>query len=134
MNDVSDQDLPDQSLTDRDLANQAQTAHLVFDYELDAPPQKVWRALSIAGFREKWLPDAALADAEPVRSVPGEEIGYRMRDDEPPFLHSIVTFQLSPNADGGTHLRIIHQLADRRVQCELPRAANNNGRCMMRAA
>ena len=129
MNDVSDQDLADQTQTDQ----------LVFDYELDAPPQKVWRALSIAGFREKWLPKAALADAEPVRSVPGEEIGYRMRDDEPPFLHSIVTFQLSPNADGGTHLRIIHRLADPRARQEMPRVANNkaansNGRCLMRAA
>jgi uncharacterized protein YndB with AHSA1/START domain len=134
MNDVSDQDLADQDLAAQDLAAQAQTDQLVFDYELDAPPEKVWRALSIAGFREKWLPKAALADAEPVRSVPGEEIGYRMQDDEPPFLHSIVTFQLSPNADGGTHLRIIHRLADRRAQRELPRAANNNGRCLMRAA
>jgi uncharacterized protein YndB with AHSA1/START domain len=120
--------------SDQDLADQAQTDQLVFDYELDAPPQEVWRALSISGFREKWLPKAALADAEPVHSVPGEEIGYRMRDDEPPFLHSIVTFQLSPNADGGTHLRIIHRLADRRSQHELPRAANSNGRCMMCAA
>lgn len=119
---------------DQDLADQAQTDQLVFDYELDAPPQKVWRALSIAGLREKWLPKAALADAEPVRSVPGEEIGYRMRDDEPPFLHSTVTFQLSPNADGGTHLRIIHRLADRLARHELPRAANSNGRCLMRAA
>ena len=124
MNDVSDQE----------LADQEQTEHLVFDYELDAPPQKVWRALSIAGFREKWLPKVALADAEPVRSVPGEEIGYRMRDDEPPFLQSIVTFQLSPNADGGTHLRIIHRPTDRRAQHALPRAANNNGRSLMRAA
>jgi len=134
MNDVSDQDLQDQDLQDQELQDQTQTERLVFDYELDAPPQKVWRALSIAGFREKWLPKAALADAEPVRSVPGEEIDYRMRDDEPPFLHSIVTFQLSPNADGGTHLRIIHRLADRRARHELPRAANNNGRCLMRAA
>ena len=129
MNDVSDQDSEDQ-----DLADQAQADQLVFDYELDAPPEKVWRALSIAGFREKWLPKTALADAEPVRSVPGEEIGYRMRDDEPPFLRSIVTFQLSPNADGGTHLRIIHRLADRRAQHGLPRAANNNECCLMRAA
>jgi hypothetical protein len=42
MNDASDQD----------SADQAQTDQLVFDCELDAPPQKVWRALSIAGFRE----------------------------------------------------------------------------------
>ena len=138
MNDVPDQDLVDKDLVDKDLADQDVTDHeqadqLMFDYELDAPPEKVWRALSIAAFREKWLPKAALADAEPVRSVPGEEIGYRMRDDEPPFLHSIVTFQLTPNADGGTHLKIIHRL-DRQAELELPRAANNNGRCLMRAA
>jgi uncharacterized protein YndB with AHSA1/START domain len=134
MNDVSDQDLADQDLADQDLADQAQTDQLVFDYELDAPPQKVWRALSIAAFREKWLPKAALADAEPVASVPGEEIGYRMRDDEPPFLQSTVTFQVRPNADGGTRLRIIHRLADPRTRLALPQAANNNARCLMRAA
>jgi len=27
---------------------------LVFEYELDAPPEKVWRAISIPGFRDKW--------------------------------------------------------------------------------
>jgi hypothetical protein len=45
-----------------------------------------------------------------------------------------VTFQLSPNADGGTRLRIIHRLTDLRARHELPRAANSNGRCLMRAA
>ena len=129
MNDVSDQDLVDQ-----DLADQEQTDQLVFEYELDAPPEKVWRALTIAEFREKWLPKAALADAEPVWSAPGEEVGYRMRDDEPPFLESVVTFQLRPDADGGTRLRIIHRLADARARHELPRAANSNARCLMRAA
>jgi uncharacterized protein YndB with AHSA1/START domain len=129
MNDVTDQDV-----TDQELPDQTQPDPLVFDVELDAPPQKVWRALSIAAFRDKWLPKAALADAEPVRSVPGEEIGYRMRDDEPPFLHSIVTFQLKPNADGGTRLRIIHRLADARTRHALPKPANSNGRCLMRAA
>jgi uncharacterized protein YndB with AHSA1/START domain len=126
MNDVTQQDLAKQDSAD--------PAPLVFDVELDAPPQKVWRALSIAAFRDKWLPKAALASSEPVRSVPFEEIGYRMRDDEPPFLHSIVTFQLAPNADGGTRLRIIHRLADSRTRHQLPRPANSNGRCLMRAA
>jgi len=129
MNDVSDQEL-----ADRDLADREQADHLVLDFDLDAPPEKVWRALSIAELREKWLPKAALADAEPVGSVSGEEVRYRMRDDEPPFLESVVTFQLSPNADGGTHLKIIHRLADARLQLQLPRAANSNGRCLMRAA
>jgi uncharacterized protein YndB with AHSA1/START domain len=121
-------------VSDQGLADQAQAEHLEFEYELDAPPEKVWRALSIAEFRDKWLPKAALADAEPVGSAPGEEIRYRMRDDEPPFLESVVTFQLRPNADGGTCLRIIHRLADARAQRLLRRAANSNARCLMRAA
>ena len=62
-----------------------QTEDVVQEYKLDAPPEKVWRAISIPAFREKWLPDAALVDAEPLSSAPGEEVRYRMRDDEPPF-------------------------------------------------
>ena len=29
------------------------------EYDLDEPPQKVWRAISIAAFRENWLPNEA---------------------------------------------------------------------------
>ena len=60
------------------------TKDLVLEFELDAPPEKVWRAISIPAFRDKWLPKGELADAEPVSWAPGEEIRYRMRDDEPP--------------------------------------------------
>jgi uncharacterized protein YndB with AHSA1/START domain len=107
---------------------------LVFEYELDAPLEKVWRAISIDAFREKWLPKIALADPEPLSSAPCEEVRYRMRDDEPPFLESVVTFQVTRNADGGTRLRIIHGLADARVERDPPKAANSNSRCLMRAA
>lgn len=107
---------------------------LVFDYELDAPPEKVWRAISMPAFREKWLPGGDLAEAEPIASAPGEEIRYRMRDGEPPFLESIVTFRVDPNAVGGTRLRIVHGLADRRQERRPPYAANANGSVLMRAA
>ena len=110
------------------------TEQMVFDYELDAPLEKVWRALSIPAFREKWLPGAGLADPEPLSSAPCEEIRYRMRDGEPPFLESVVTFQVTPNADGGTRLRIIHGLADARLARDPPKAANSNLPCLMRAA
>ena len=108
---------------------------LVLEYELDAPPEKVWRAISSDELREQWLPKGDLAEAEPVSSTPGEEVRYRMREDEPPFLESIVTFQIAPAAGGGTRLRIIHGLADaglRRRQA--PSAANSNRACLMRAA
>ncbi|WP_407157103.1 SRPBCC domain-containing protein [Bradyrhizobium sp. STM 3557] len=117
-----------------DTKAQAQTKDLVQEYELDAPPEKVWRAISIPALREAWLPKGDLADAAPISSKPGEEVRYRLREDEPPFLESIVTFQVSPNADGGTRLRIIHGLVGASLMSRMPRAANSNVRCVMRAA
>ncbi|RXT57001.1 polyketide cyclase [Bosea sp. Tri-44] len=104
------------------------TKQLVFAYQLDAPPEKVWRALSIPAFRERWLP----AEVEALSSVPGEEVRYRLRDEEPPFLESVVTFQLAPN-EGGTELRIIHSLTDARLS-QPPVPANSNQPLMLRAA
>jgi uncharacterized protein YndB with AHSA1/START domain len=117
-----------------DVETESRAEDLVLEYELDAPPEKVWRAISIPAFREKWLPNPGLADAEPIASVPGKEICFRMRDDEPPFLESVVTFQIGPNADGGTTLRILHALTDARSQRQPPRAANDNARYLLRAA
>ena len=111
-----------------------QAEHLVFEYELDAPPEKVWRAISVPGFRGKWLPEEDLADADPVSSAPGEEIRYAMRDGESPFLESVVTFQVRPGADGGSILRIVHGLTDARLVPRRVPAANNNGPLMMLAA
>jgi len=111
-----------------------QTEDLVLDYELDAPPEKVWRAISSPALRESWLPSGELADAAPISSTPGEEVRYRMRDDEPPYLESIVTFQVTPNTDGGTRLRIIHGLVATKLMRRTPPAANSNWRCVMRAA
>ncbi|SSW72788.1 SRPBCC family protein [Achromobacter agilis] len=107
---------------------------IVLEYELDAPPEQVWRAISIPEFREQWLPGRALASAEPVASTPSEEVRYRMRDDEPPFLESLVTLQLRPAAGGGTVLRIIHALADARLERVVRGAANDAGPFLMRAA
>ena len=107
---------------------------LVFEFELDEPPEKVWRAVSIAELRERWLPDVLLSDPEPVSSVPGEKASFSMQDDDPPFLRSTVTFEVRPTSDGGTLLRIIHELADARAVDRGPVAANSNGSCLMRAA
>ena len=108
---------------------QDRTKQLVFAYQLDAPPEKVWRALSIPAFRERWLP----VEVEVLSAVPGEEVRYRLREEEPPFLESTVTFQLAPN-EGGTELRIIHSPTDARLIETPPAAANNNQPLMLRAA
>lgn len=106
---------------------------LVLDYRLDAPPEKVWRAISMPGLREAWLPGADLADPEPIVLAPGEALRYRMREDEPPFRESAVTFRISADAAGGTRLNVIHE----RAACPGGRtimAANSNAPPLLRAA
>jgi len=114
------------------IATGEQAEKLVLEYALDASPEKVWRAISIPAFRERWLPGAELADAEPVSTTAGEEASYRIREPEPPFLESIVTFQVRPDTAGGTILRVVHGLADKRLASRPP-AANSNT-WLMRAA
>ena len=107
-------------------------ADLVLEYDLDAPPEKVWRAVTIPALRQRWLPDCDLAGAEPLTSVTGEEVRYRLRDPEPPFRESHVIFRIEPNETGGTRFRIIQDACD--IRRNLPRAANSNTRALMRAA
>lgn len=106
-------------------------AALVLEYDLDAPPAKVWHAVTIPALRERWLPGSELAGAEPESSIAGEEVRYRIRDSEPPFRESHVIFRLEPNDAGGTRFRIIQQACDDRAK--LPRPANTNC-CLMLAA
>ena len=76
------------------------------------------------------MPDADLAEAEPIAATPGAEVRYRLREESPPFVESVVTFQVVPNGDGA-RLRIIHELTDART---LQGAANDNRSTVMRAA
>lgn len=96
------------------------------EYDLNEPPQKVWRAISIPEFRESWLPQAELAEPVAALITPGREVAYRMRDNKPPFLESVVTFRITPNETGGTSLRIIHELADQRFLRMMSVSANSN--------
>ncbi len=94
---------------------------IALEVELDAAPEKVWRAVAIPAFRERWLPEADLAEPEPIASIPGVEIRYRMRDDGAP--DSTVTFRIDPGADGGTVFRVIH-----RIEGEARGASANDNR------
>jgi uncharacterized protein YndB with AHSA1/START domain len=111
-----------------------QTPGIELEYQLDEPPHKVWRALSIPEFRDNWLPKDALADPEATSVTPGREVQYRMRDDAPPFLESTVTFRIAPSQNGGTSLRIIHELTDARLTRMTRAAANSNAPPLMLAA
>ena len=106
-------------------------AALVLEYHFDAPPEKVWRAVTIPALRERWLPDCDLAGAEPESAIPGQEVRYRLRDSEPPIRESHVIFRIEQNEDGGTRFRIIQQACE--IRMKLPQPANSNS-CLMRAA
>ena len=123
MSDAAKPDRPDEALLLEET--------LVLEYEFDAAPAKVWRAVTIPALRERWLPDCDLARAEPESSIVGEEVRYRLRESEPPYRESHVIFRIEPNQDGGTRFRIIQQACD--IGAKLPQAANSN-RCLMRAA
>lgn len=107
---------------------------IALDYELDAPPHKVWRALHTPELRAIWLPGSALADPDAISVTPGEEVRYRLRDEAPPFLESTVTFRIAPNGTGGTRLQVIQVLTDPRFDRMRRAASNTNGPPLMRAA
>lgn len=111
-----------------------QDSGIKLELDLDDAPQKVWRAISIPEFLESWLPNDALAEPDAIIVTPGQEVRYRLRDDDPPFLESTVTFTIVPNAIGGTHLRIVHELKDMRFDQMAGAAANNNSPPLMLAA
>ena len=94
-----------------DIANDPrEEPEIALEYELDAAPEKVWRAFAVAAFRERWLPEADLAEPEPIVSIPGVEIRYRMREDGAPFAESTVTFRIEPGPQGGTLFRVLHRI------------------------
>jgi uncharacterized protein YndB with AHSA1/START domain len=102
---------------------------LRFEYELDAPPAKVWRALTIPEFVARWLtappiePGSAAPRPEDANPLPPAPLSLRVIDSEPCqfvryawreegglFFDNVVTFRLHPNDSGGTTFSIVHQL------------------------
>jgi uncharacterized protein YndB with AHSA1/START domain len=118
----------------KDVKAEVQESGFEQRYELDASPDKVWRAISIAEFREKWLPREALADPQSLSETSGKEIRYKLRDDTPPHLESTVTFTVTPNGSGGTSLRIVHELTGATFERLAKTVANGNGPTLMLAA
>ncbi|MCM2525068.1 polyketide cyclase [Stenotrophomonas maltophilia] len=114
-----------------DVLNEVAPA-LVMEQRLPAPPERVWRALLDPALRERWLPAADLADPQPCLCEEGRELGFRLRDAQPPHLHSLVCFRLRADEGGGTVLTIVHRLTDRRSL--IPPASNDEHRTVMRAA
>jgi uncharacterized protein YndB with AHSA1/START domain len=107
------------------------TEALVFECALDAPPEKVWRALTIPEYLERWLkPDQDL-DLAVVTSEENKSLTYRWREAGQGAIagmeDSLVTFELTPTTDGGTWFRLTH------APVAVPVAANSNELMMMAA-
>ena len=107
------------------------TDALVFECALDAPPEKVWRALTIREYLERWLkPDQDL-DLAVVTSEENKSLTYHWREAGQGAMagmeDSLVTFELTPTTDGGTWFRLTH------APVAVPVAANSNELMMMAA-
>jgi uncharacterized protein YndB with AHSA1/START domain len=79
---------------------------LVFECDLDAPPEKVWRAIATPELREAWLGQPDGGASEVTRADPGErlDLTWPTRDGD-----SLVSFEITPLNDGGAHLTIVHR-------------------------
>jgi uncharacterized protein YndB with AHSA1/START domain len=103
---------------------------VIVECDLPDPPEKVWRALTEPELLAQWLTEdeedsqdtcedpehvrdavrRAPVECEVIEARPNRLLRYRWqdRDDEAGSVDSIVTFELSRTAGGGTHLRLIH--------------------------
>jgi uncharacterized protein YndB with AHSA1/START domain len=102
-------------------------ADFSLEYELDAPLALVWQSIITPALRDRWFTMARMTH-DPVVLVPERVARYRLRDDDPPFFQSEVTFHLAPSVTGGTRLRIVHVVTDVRL-AHRP-AANDDGPAM----
>jgi uncharacterized protein YndB with AHSA1/START domain len=82
---------------------------LVFEADLDAPPEKVWRALATPELRGAWLGEPDAGPAEIVRADAGErlDLAWPTRDGD-----SLVSFEIRQREGGGAHLTIVHRAAN----------------------
>jgi uncharacterized protein YndB with AHSA1/START domain len=93
---------------------------LVFECDLEEPPEKVWRALTEPELLEAWLDEdesrgTDSTDYEILSAEPHRLLRYRWRDRESGSgdgeirqVDSVVTVELAPGRAGGTHLRLTH--------------------------
>lgn len=108
-----------------------QTDELVFECELDAPPEKVWRALTVREYLQRWLKLDEPAEMDVVSAEENRSLTYRWRDAGQGAVVgaevSVVTFELTPTEEGRTWFRLTH------APVAVPVAANSNQPMMLAA-
>ena len=97
---------------------------LVFECALDAPPEKVWRALTVPEYLKRWLKPSQDIDLAVLTAEENVSLSYRWREAGQGAVagveDSVVTFELSPTDDGRTWFRLTH------APVLVPVAANGN--------
>ncbi|HEY2482910.1 MAG TPA: SRPBCC domain-containing protein [Caulobacteraceae bacterium] len=83
------------------------TSEVSFACDLDAPPDKVWRAVTEPDLRAAWLGEAEARACEVIEADPPERLVLGWTLDEPA---STVTIEIEPR-DGGSRLTITHRPA-----------------------
>lgn len=103
---------------------------VIFETELNAPPEKVWRALTIPEYLDRWLDLPAATEISVVRADEPHSVTYRWREqgEDPSSIgESVVTFEVTPLENGGSRFRLTH------APIALPAAANSNEPMMLAA-
>ncbi|HZC16372.1 MAG TPA: SRPBCC domain-containing protein [Caulobacteraceae bacterium] len=99
---------------------------VIVDCDLDEPPEKVWRALTVPQLMAAWLaegdirpevghrfamqPATGPVECEVLEADPRNRLrlAWRERDEDGGLINSEVTFVLTPTITGGTRLRLVH--------------------------
>jgi len=110
-------------MTDKDDA-------VILEGQLDAPPEKVWRALTIPEYLDRWLDLPSATEISVVHANEPHSVTYRWREqrkNSSASKDSVVTFEVTPLEIGGSHFRLTH------APIALPAAANTNEPIMLAA-
>lgn len=102
---------------------------IVVDCELDASPEKVWRALTLPELAAQWLDTDDGCSYAIVEAEPCSRVRYAWSDPAASEANTVVTINLSPASGGRTRFRLTHGVAAKR-----PVAANTNRQPMAHAA
>jgi uncharacterized protein YndB with AHSA1/START domain len=78
---------------------------LVYEVDLDASPEQVWRAIATPELREAWLgePESGAAEVAAADAPERLDLVWPTEDGD-----SLISFEISP-AEGGSHLTITHR-------------------------
>jgi uncharacterized protein YndB with AHSA1/START domain len=86
---------------------EAATSEVSFACDLEASPEKVWRAVTEPELRAAWLGEAEARACEVIEAEPPERLVLGWTLDEPA---STVIIEIEPR-DGGSRLTITHRPA-----------------------